>query len=577
MYEFLQPYYVAGLTVLLFALLALTRLRPSWIFSGGVLLLYLPGFISPERLLEHSVNMALISLLLLMIASVALERTRILNWVSRQIFRTGYRVTLLRMGALVSISSAFLNNSAVVASLIGVVRRSPDFPAQRLLIPLSYFAIFGGTLTLIGTSTNLVVNSFLLERGLPGFDFFAFLPVGLAVVFICGGLVVLLSFLLPTARVTEGKSAEYFLDAKVAANSPLIGKSVMENGLRSLEGLFLVEIVRKKQLISPVAPQMKIEAGDRMIFSGDVAHASEILSLPGVEMFAHSNGLLSSNLNEVLLSPSSSIVGRTLKSVDFRSRFDAAVVAIGRGGENLSGKLGDIKLLAGDRLVLAVGPDFEKRRNLSRNFFFLSDTEVQQKLKPVQEWSAIVGFGLLVSLAAAKVMSLFTGLLLYLAVMVILKVLRPAEIRRRIPFDIWIVIIGALCLADSFQSSGLAQMISSQIFASLGTGNHIAALAVIFLLTLAMTEVVTNNAAAALSFPLALAVAESFGVNYMPFVMAVAFGASASFLSPIGYQTNLMVMNAGNYHLSHFFKIGLPVSVVYSSVVLFLIPQFFYF
>ncbi|GAB3289880.1 SLC13 family permease [Pseudidiomarina andamanensis] len=573
--------YVGLVIVLLFAGLIANKMRPATLFVAAALALYLPGMLSAQELLNHYVNLSLITLMLLLISSMALERTRALQWVSRSLFHKSQFITLLRMMGLVSFTSAFLNNTAVVAALMSTVRKNRDHPAQRLLIPLSYFAILGGVLTLIGTSTNLVVNSFLVETGHPGFKFFDFLPIGLGVLAAAGATTCVAAYLLPKRQVESDISQDYFLDAKVADDSPLIGKTVQQAGLRALDGLFLAEIVRHGNLISPVKPETTLQANDRLVFCGDVKAAQQVSSLPGVNMFAHevfseTNGLLHDNLTEVIVSHTSTLVGRTLKEANFRALFDAAVVAIGRGGQRISGKLGQVEIKAGDRLVLATSEDFYRHRNLERNFFVLEGKRLSPTLNNQQETITMLGFVVMVVGAATQTFSLFNGLLGYLGLILVTQVISAADIRRRLPLDIWLVIGSALCIADVFIESGLAATVSGALFGVVGNGNSIwIAFVTVYLLTWIITEVVTNNAAAAIVFPIAVGIATSLNVEIMPFVMAVAFGASASFISPFGYQTNLMVMNAGNYKFGDFTKIGVLVWVAYSATALYLIPQVF--
>lgn len=578
--------YVGLVILALFAGLITTRNRPATLFVSAALVLYLPGLISAQNLLNHYVNLSLITLMLLLMGSMALERTKALQWVSRSLFHKSQFFTLLRMMVLVSITSAFLNNTAVVATLMQSVRKNREHPAQRLLIPLSYFAILGGVLTLIGTSTNLVVNSFLVETGHPGIGFFDFLPVGLGVLLIAGATTIVGSYLLPKGRVASDISQDYFLDAKITDDSPLTGKTVQQAALRALDGLFLAEIVRHGQLISPVKPETVLQANDRLVFCGDVKQAQQVSSLPGVTMYANevfndTNGLLHDNLTEVIVSPTSTLVGRTLKQANFRALFDAAVVAIGRGGERISGKLGQVEIQPGDRLVLATSEDFYRHRNLERNFFLLEGKRLSPMLSGRQEIIALAGFAGVVIGAASGLLTLFNGLVIYLALMLGTQVISATDIRRRLPLDIWLVIGSALCIADVFMSSGLAATVTAgmfSLFGGVGPDGVISpfpALIGVFLLTWFITEVVTNNAAAAIVFPIAIGIAESLGVNIMTFVMAVAFGASASFISPFGYQTNLMVMNAGNYKFGDFTKIGTLVVIAYSITALWLIPQAF--
>jgi di/tricarboxylate transporter len=470
-----------------------------------------------------------------------------------------------------------MNNTAVVATLISVVNSNKHINPGKLLLPLSYAAILGGTLTLIGTSTNLIVNSMLIEQQQPSLQFFDFTLIGAIVCAACLIVIYFRSDALPSKTDDVKTSVEYLLEVKVEPDSPLIGQSVEQNGLRNLTALFLVEIVRGKRLISPVEPDEVLQANDKLIFTGDISKVMVINQFEGLTLFAQKDGLLRENLTEVLVKPEASIVGKTLKQSGFRARFDAAVVAIRREGEALSGKLGDIRIQAGDFLVLAVGNDFHSRHNLSKNFYVLSGHQPDHMLHGWREQLTIGGFLAAIALSAFTAVNLLTALLFFVALLVATHCLTLNEIKRRFPLEIWLIVLSALTLADAFYQTGTAALLANTVQTLLTDQSVYLALIAIYLLTLVITELITNNAAAALVFPIAYHIAVGLGVNPITFVMAVAFAASGSFISPYGYQTNIMVFNAGNYRLIDFVRFGLPVSIIYSSLVLLLLPWVFPF
>lgn len=569
---------VTGVTlIVLVILLAMNRFRASHVFLGALACLYISGQVSQEVVFNNITNRSIITLLLLLLSALVLERTVLLNWISKRIIHTNYMISLLRLGVISSISSAFLNNTAVVATLMGVVLKNTFHAPSKLLIPLSYFSILGGTVTLIGTSTNLVVNGLLEERGLSGLHVFDFFPVGGCLLLLCGITVVFMSRFLPQIDKSDTTTNEYFFDAEVEKESKLIGKTVIKNGLRALDGLFLVEIIRDGQLISPVSPEEIIHEGDKLIFSGDVSEVKQLSLFDGLKLYVEDEFVLDRNVTEVLVSPESLLVGRTLKEVEFRSRFDAAVVAISRQGKKLSGKLGECLIQSGDKLILAVGNDFHKRTNLSRNFFLLNEKKVKEPLSTVQNLIAIAGFLSAVLVAATTSISLIDTLGLFLLICMATKIVDGAHLRRHFPFELLVILISALCIASAFSNSGLATALIDGFHHHIGSLSLHRVLVGLLVFTVCLTEIMTNTAAAAIILPIALAIAQSYQVSYQPFVMAVAYGASASFISPFGYQTNLMVMNAGNYSVKDFVKSGWVITCVYIMTAAIAIPYFFPF
>lgn len=563
----------------LVALLISGRVPPAIAFVtlAGLYLLF--GLVDTAQLLQQYTNPALATLLLLLLVSLALERTPLLDWLSQRLLNGRETTATARLMGASALLSAFLNNTAVVAAFLGAISRQKSIAPSRLLIPLSYASILGGITTLVGTSTNLVVNSFTLSNTGSELGMFQFTLVGVPVA--------LLSFLVLLWRARalphhqpEGtqEKLSYFLAADLQATSPMVGKSIEANELRNLEGLYLLELEREGRLISPAAPEEILEANDTLIFTGEVDKVQALQRFPGLRLFGHqANDLLATNLVEVVISHESELMGQTLQEVDFRTMFNAGVVGIRRGGRRLEGQLGQIPLRVGDCLVLAVGSDFRQHRNIDRNFHQLSGSFTRPLLGKTQSRFTLGGFAAVIALAAVGLLPLFHGLLLLMAGLLATSILSAADLRRRFPFELWLIIGSALAIAQGLENSGAAALLAQGIQTLFSGYGVFAAFVGCYLLTLLLTEAVTNNAAAALAFPVAWSTAHAFGADPMPFIMAVAYGASACFLLPYSYQTHMMVYSPGRYRVADFIKTGLPVSLVYSASVLVFTPLVFPF
>ncbi|KJG35093.1 potassium transporter TrkA [Photobacterium angustum] len=571
-----QAIVLAMLVVIILCLLA-TKIKPPYLFAGAAFIGYQSGMIDLPTLAGNFTNSSLLTLVLLILVSIALEKTRLISWVGRQISQGGQTAVVTKLGLSTALLSSFTNNTAVVVSLIGAIKRNQRHAPSKLLLPLSYTAILGGTLTLIGTSTNLIINSFVEDAGLPSLGFFAPSMIGLAVLVVGLAILIPFSHLLPSYDDHADDQLPYFLEARVEAKSPLVGKTVAENGLRALRRLFLAELIRDGQTIAPVCPDTKLQAGDTLLFCGDVESVTTLQEIPGLNLFGqhHLNG---QSMMEVIISHSAGIRGKTLKSTRFRENFDAVVVAIRRGHERLAGGLGNIELHAGDTLVIVPGKKFQqKKATLDREFVLVNGLDSSARLDNTKSAAVLMGFLTVISLALLDVLPIIKGLAIYLFVMVAVGIISFAELRRRFPIDIVVIVGSALTLAKLMITTGLSERMGEALIEAFNGWGIYGALIAVYLLTLVLTELVTNNAAAALSFPIGYSLALAYNVDPMPFIMAVLFGASASFISPYGYQTNLLVYSVGNYKLRDYVRIGLPISIVYSIVVLTLIPLLFPF
>ena len=572
-----QQGFVLAILLGIITCLLVTRIKPSFIFAGAAFIAFMAGLIDLSSLANNFTNSSLLTLILLILASSALEKTRLISWVSRNISEGRLGTVVAKLGISTALLSSFTNNTAVVVSLIGAIKRNQQHAPSQLLIPLSYAAILGGTLTLIGTSTNLIINSFVEDAGLPSLNFFTPTLIGLAV--LVGGVLILipLSYFLPSYDDGSQDDLPYFLEARVEPGSPLVGRSVSENNLRALRKLFLAEVIRDGKTTASIDPNFILQARDRLLFCGDVESVATLQEIQGLTLFGqhHLNG---QSFVEVVVSSSASFCNKTLKTSQFRDRFDAVVVAIRRGHERLEGGLGNITLTAGDTLILVPGKRFEEQRQQhNKEFVLMNDLDSSAKLDADKSTLVLFGFASVIGLALADVLPIIKGLAVFLLLLVAFGVVQLGELRRRFPVDIVVIVGSALSIAQLMISSGLSERMGLMFMEAFNGWGVFGALVATYFMTLVLTELVTNNAAAALSFPIGYSMAVGYGADPMPFIMAVLFGASASFISPYGYQTNLLVYSVGNYHLTDYLRIGIPISIVYSGLVLTLIPYFFPF
>lgn len=569
---------VIGLVV---GLLYSRKLSAPVVFIAAAALLTATGTISPSEALAGFGNDALAVMLMLITLSEVIRKTGALEWLfGRRIKPSSkYRPFLGQMMPFVAGSSAFLNNTPIVAMLVPFVTdwgRRHGVPASKLLMPLSWAAILGGMVTLVGTSTNLIVNSLVVGSGLGRLSVLDFTPVGLMLL-VTGISYILLGGwrLFPDRKdpvtTLEESPREYMVEALVAADSPLIGKSVELAGLRNLEGLFLVEIERDGRTIAPVAPDDLIHAGDELLLAGNtssIAHLlkdgrglthTDHLDLPG-------QGKL--RVVECVVSPRSSLVSRKIRNTDFRGLYDAAILAVHRQGERLEGKIGEMRLRSGDLLLLVTGGDFEKRASLSDDLYVISMTHEIHGIKGRRSAVIVAASLFAILISAVGLVPLFTSLLILLAVFLLTGVLSLAELRSSLNLNLLAIAAFALALGTAVQKTGLGASLSEVAVSSIGSLGPIGMLAAVYLVTNLLADFITTAAAASIVFPFAASSAMALGVDGTPLFLAVAYGAAANFITPIGYQTNLLIYGPGGYRFSDFLRAGLPLKLICAVVAI---------
>lgn len=569
---FQQGVVFAGLAILIAELIRGKR-SPATVFASVAFAFILLDYIPLQAGLQQLTNKGLITVVVLLLLSVVLDKSRLLEEAAERLVHGPYRWALAKLYVASAVYSAFLNNTAVVASLIGPLRLTRQHPPSRLLLPMCYAASLGGILTLVGTSTNLLVNSLMVGQGMPALQIFDLFPVGIVIVLGCG-VTILATYprILKEQPPSEEPLSDYFLEATVRTGSKLAGRTVEANGLRQLAHLFLTEIVREGQVVAPVEPDEVIRAGDLLVFTGDVTRLDLLLRFDGLETHGQHYQLPLDNLVEVVVAGTSTLARRTIKEVDFRSQFDAAVIAVRRGSERVAGSIANIPLAVGDTLVLVVGKDFEKRNNITRNFVIVRRRDVQKFTDSRKGLVALAGFVGVIALSAVGAVDFLKALLVLLVAFLVLGYAKAGDLRRHMPYQIILIIAAALVISEVMISTRAADLLARGLLTGAEDFGPYWALAIVLVLTWILTELMSNNAAAALAFPVALGVAGQLGLDPKPFVMAVLYGASCSFITPYGYQTNLMVMAPGRYTLGDFARAGTPVALVYMAVALVAIP-----
>lgn len=586
---------IVTIVVVLLMLLALMLelIEADVIVFSALGILLISGIVTPKEALEGFSNKGMLTVAVLFIVAYAAQTAGFMQFFADRVMgngKSGEGRSLLRMMIPVAGLSAFLNNTPIVAMFTPYLRewaQRNGFAPSKFLIPLSYATIFGGVFTLIGTSTNLVVSGLYQQKFGHSLSMFELGLVGLP----CGMVGILYLYfigrhLLPDNRATvasKDEGREYLLEVRVAVDADLIGKTVEAAGLRSLEQLFLVEIVRADEQIAPVKPQEHLCAGDRLIFTGKVEGITQLQKIAGLQPL-HGHDLRQelqhngdARLVEVVVSPSCPMLGKTIKEGNFRARYDAAVLAVHRHGERLKVKLGNLALKPGDTLLLLAGDDFIKRWNFSREFYLVSkvtDLPRVNRKKSIISFCALLG---MVILSACGILDIFEAAILAMLVLLFTRCITTVEARRSIELNVLIVIASSFGISRALEKTGAAAWLADQIISSVQLWGAFGVLAAICLMTTILTEVITNNAAAAVIFPIAMASAQQLHVDPKPFVIAIAISASASFATPIGYQTNMMVYGPGGYKARDFLKVGLPLNVLYMLVSIILIPLFWKF
>ncbi|MDX1588123.1 MAG: SLC13 family permease [Oleiphilaceae bacterium] len=553
-----------------------TRLATDLVMLAALVFLSVSGILTAEQALSGFSNSGLITVAFMYVIAAGINNTGGLDWVIKHLLGrpTRARAAQSRIVGPVALLSGFLNNTPVVATFIPAIARwakQMELPLPVLLMTLSYAAILGGTLTLIGTSTNLIANGLYVEMtGNPGFGLFDITWISLPVAIV--GLLFMI-FWLPIAlrrhkgdgKKVFGDFREYTVEMAVANDGPLVGKSVQEAGLRHLRGLYLVEIERDSGLVTAVPSEERLRSGDRLVFAGDVEAVIELRQIHGLVPSTDEQPLLAKaaperRIVEAVVSPECLSVGSTIRESRFREKYGAVVLAIARNGRRIQGNLGNIRLEPADTLLLEARPAFVTRQKYSRDFLLINDTEEERPdhSKSWRAWAILLG---VIALAATETTSMLNAAMLGAIMMLASGCLTLNLARRSLDGHVLLTIACSFALGNALGTTGAAAWLANGIL-SLTQGNYLLMLIGTYLLVSLMTEMLTNNAAALLTLPVVLAITQAAGLPPEPFVLTLMMAASASFSTPLGYQTNLMIYGPGGFQFMDFVKAGVPLNII---------------
>ena len=581
-----ESWFSIGVTTLCFSILALTRISADIVMVGGLTLLLLAGVLSPEQALAGLANEGMVTVGVLYVVVAGMRETGGISWIVHSVLGRPRSLlhAQLRLMAPVAVMSAFLNNTPVVAMFIPAVKdwaRRNSLSVSKLMIPLSYASIAGGTCTLIGTSTNLVVNGLLIKTtGSAGLSLLELAWVGIPVTMIVFIFVLISSkWLLPERLPAISRyddAREYTVEMMVEDGSALSGKTIEQAGLRQLPGLFLIEIDRQGQVMPAVSSHEVLQDGDRLVFAGIVESVVDLQKINGLKPASNQIYKLDSArqdrvLVEAVVSDSCPLAGRSVCESRFRNVYNSVIIAAARNGKRIQQKIGDIVLRPGDTLLLEAHHSFRDQQRNSRDFFLVSEIDDASPPQHQKAMLAMSILGLMIVCVTAGWLSMLKASLLAAGLMILTRCISGRAARRSVDWQILIVIAASFGIGSALHSTGAAESIAVSLI-NLAGGSPAISLALMFVTTALLTAVATNNAAAVIMFPIAITTANNLGTSMLPFVITLMVAASASFATPISYQTNLMVLGVGGYRFSDYIRIGVPLTLLVGITTIIVVP-----
>lgn len=571
-----------------------SRLPAELILLIAVACLLLLDVINVQQALGGLANEGLATVALLYIIAAALVRTGVVSALIHPLMGRADSLSKAQMRLMIPVAflSSLLNNTPVVAMLIPAIAewtKRHNLSPSHFMIPLSYAAIVGGTCTLVGTSTNLVINGKLMElssgtgsgfAGDKGLGLFELAWVGIPIVLVTVFFVVLTSrWLLPKRDDQKNPfddNRQYMVAMEVEAFSSLAGQTIEEAGLRNLPGLYLVEIQRRDSVLPAVSPTEVLFSEDILLFAGDIGSVVDLKRFRGLRLAEEQAKKLDGEhhqrcLVEVAVSSRFPSLGKTVKESQFRNKFGAAIIAVAREGEVLKQRIGDIVLRPGDSLLLEADADFHERQKYNNAFLMVSQVANSESFNSGKAGFSLMGIVLLLGLVMFADWPMFKAAVAAAGFVLLTGCLSLSDVRNAVKYDVLLVIAASLALGEAVKTSGLAQLAAEQMIA-MASGSPSLTLAAIFIVTATLSALISNLAAAVVIYPIALVSAVTLGVDPTPFAIIIMIAASASFATPIGYQTNLMVYGPGNYRFMDFVRIGGPLTILIGIVSLILVP-----
>lgn len=584
-----------SLVLLLTMTVTLVRARGNThiVVFSFLMLFVVGGVISVDEAFKGFSNSAMLTVAFLFVITAALESTGVIFKATSFFFgkkELPISLQLLRFIFPVATLSAFMSNTPIVATLMPVVKRwskKRGISISKFLIPLSYATILGGMCTLIGTNANLIIHGFLIDSGYKnGLRFFELSPMGVpaAIVGLLYIAFVAYRFLPDRKEPIEqlGENVrEFVVEMKIGHDFSNIGVSVEKAGLRHLQGLFLFQIERNGEIIAPIEPTEKLQLGDRLFFTGLPATILELQKTPGLSTIHDSTFDLKNYDSDVLqpfevvVSASSPLVGMNIRESNFRSKYDAVILAIHRSGERINKKVGDIVVQPGDTMLILAEWNFDVKWYHSKDFYLVTSSENMPSKPHKQTWIALAVCLVFFLVMCLDIVPIVVASAIAAILLIATRCVSSTEAKNSIEWSVLMIIAASFGIGKAVEHSGVAAFVAQNMVSFLGSFGLIALLAGIYTITNLYSEIITNKAAIAVIFPIALAMSKTLGVSVLPFAVTIAV-ASHSFATPIGSQKNLMVYALGGYRYSDYVKAGLPLNIIVGLITVPII-YFIYF